>query len=138
MKQMGQVKALSVALHFEKDKPVVSVGRLALKDSRVYFEYAPSFLSGDLHISPLHLPLKPGVISFDYGLFEGLPGIFNDSLPDGWGRLLFDRVARSQGILPSEINPLDRLAYVGHHGLGALVYQPGRLKSCIDSLSLMY
>ena len=50
--------------------------------------------------------------------------MFNDSLPDGWGRLLFDRFARSQGVLPSDITPLDRLAHVGVHGMGALVYEP--------------
>ncbi len=62
--------------------------------------------------------------SFDTHLFEGLPGVFNDSLPDGWGRLLFDRLARSKGILPSDITPLDRLAHVGMSALGALVYEP--------------
>ena len=50
--------------------------------------------------------------------------MFNDSLPDGWGRLLFDRFIRSQGILPSDITPLDRLAHVGSNGLGALVFEP--------------
>jgi len=53
-----------------------------------------------------------------------LPGVFNDSLPDGWGRLLFDRFARTQGILPTDITPLDRLAHVGSHALGALVFEP--------------
>ena len=57
-------------------------------------------------------------------MFEGLGGVFNDSLPDGWGRLLFDRFARSIGILPTDITPLDRLAHVGFHGLGALAYEP--------------
>ncbi len=70
------------------------------------------------------LPLKAGVRTCDSSLFEGLPGVFNDNLPDGWGRLLFDRFALSQGVLPSEISPLDRLASVGSHGLGALVYEP--------------
>ena len=50
--------------------------------------------------------------------------MFNDSLPDGWGRLLFDRFIRSQGILPSDITPLDRLAHVGSNALGALVFEP--------------
>jgi serine/threonine-protein kinase HipA len=57
-------------------------------------------------------------------MFEGLPGVFGDSLPDGWGRLLVDRAARSQGILPEQISPLDRLCYVGNTGMGALVYEP--------------
>ncbi|MGH0052460.1 MAG: type II toxin-antitoxin system HipA family toxin, partial [Sphaerochaetaceae bacterium] len=65
-----------------------------------------------------------GVKTFDQSLFEGLPGVFNDSLPDGWGRLLLDRFVRSQGVSPSLLTPLDRLALVGNGGLGALVYRP--------------
>jgi serine/threonine-protein kinase HipA len=51
-------------------------------------------------------------------------GVFNDSLPDGWGRLLLDRTLSSRGINIPEITPLDRLAFVGSGGMGALVYQP--------------
>ena len=51
-------------------------------------------------------------------LFEGLPGVFNDSLPDGWGRLLLDRQKRAEGIRAEQLTPLDRLAYVGRHGMG--------------------
>ena len=103
---------------------VIPVGRLALRDGQIYFEYGSSFLDSDLEISPLRLPLQPGVRTFDRSLFEGLPGLFNDSLPDGWGRLLFDRSIRQQGMLPGQFSPLDRLAYVGTKGMGALVYEP--------------
>lgn len=57
-------------------------------------------------------------------MFEGLPGLFNDSLPDGWGRLLLDRYMRSKQIAREAISPLDRLAHVGMTGVGALVYEP--------------
>jgi serine/threonine-protein kinase HipA len=103
---------------------VQAVGRLAACDHKIYFEYDSAFIKSGIEISPLRLPLQPGVQSFDYDLFEGLPGVFNDSLPDGWGRLLFDRFARTQGILPADITPLDRLAHVGPHALGALVFEP--------------
>jgi serine/threonine-protein kinase HipA len=103
---------------------IIPVGRLASRDYKTYFEYETSFLKRGLEISPFRLKLMPGLSSFDYGLFEGLPGVFNDSLPDGWGRLLFDRYARSQGILPSDVSSLERLAHVGSHGMGALVYEP--------------
>ena len=52
-------------------------------------------------------------------------GVFNDSLPDGWGRLLLDRSLSAKGIDITRITPLDRLAYVGSRGMGALVYKPG-------------
>lgn len=100
------------------------VGRLAMSGGTVYFEYDPSFLARGLEISPLRLPLKPGLQSFRHAVFEGLPGVFGDSLPDGWGRLLLDRAARAQGVLPEELGPLDRLAHVGASGMGALVYEP--------------
>lgn len=103
---------------------VQRVGGLAMRGRRVYFEYDRDFITKGMDISPLRLPLRAGVQSFDDTLFEGLPGVLNDSLPDGWGRLLFDRLMRTQGILPAEITPLDRLAHVGVHGLGALVFEP--------------
>ncbi len=102
----------------------ISVGRLAIRKRKIYFEYDADFIDRGMEISPLRLPLQSGVQKFDYDLFEGLPGVFNDSLPDGWGRLLFDRYARSQGILPADITPLDRLAHVGSHALGAMVFEP--------------
>lgn len=117
------VKLLNVLLDFG-DRPALSVGRLALDSEKVYFEYDPSFLSSGLQISPYKLPLKSGTIAFDRQLFDGLPGVFNDSLPDGWGRLLLDRLLRSEGILPNQFSVLDRLAHVGHTGMGALVYEP--------------
>jgi serine/threonine-protein kinase HipA len=103
---------------------IASVGRLALRERQIYFEYSKSFLECGIELSPLHLPLQPGVTTFDRLLFEGLPGLFNDSLPDGWGRLLLDRSMRSLGVLPEELSPLDRLAHVGQAGMGALIYEP--------------
>ena len=122
MKKIPPVREVKVGLNF--DGSVTSVGRLALRGRDIYFEYEPSFIKQGLEISMIRLPLKSGVINFPYSLFEGLPGVFNDSLPDGWGRLLFDRMARSHNILPEEISPLDRLISIGNHGLGALVYEP--------------
>lgn len=122
MKDIINVKEIKVG--FNSGKKILPVGRLAMRDRKIYFEYDASFIASGIAISPLRLPLQSGVTSFDYHLFEGLPGVFNDSLPDGWGRLLFDRFARSKGILPSDITPLDRLAHVGMSALGALVYEP--------------
>ncbi len=122
MKKHQSMSEIEVGLNFGGE--TIPVGRLALRERTTYFEYDASFIERKLEISPFRLPVKAGLNSFDYGLFEGLPGVFNDSLPDGWGRLLFDRFARSQGIMPGDITPLDRLAYVGANGLGALVYEP--------------
>ncbi|MBU8920830.1 MAG: type II toxin-antitoxin system HipA family toxin [Bacteroidales bacterium] len=139
MSQFPLVKEIKVGLNFGIG--VTPVGRFAMRNRTIYFEYDSAFIDHGLEISPLRLPLDSGVSSFENDLFEGLPGVFNDSLPDGWGRLLFDRLARSQGIVSSEITPLDRLANVGMHGMGALVYEPDHSSDetyeaiCLDTLA---
>ena len=116
------IKELKVGLNFGSE--IQKVGRLAIRDEIIYFEYDNSFLKSNLKISPIKLPLQRGLIELPRTPFEGLAGVFNDSLPDGWGRLLFDRMLRAEGILPNEVTPLDRLSYVGLNGMGALVYEP--------------
>ncbi|OWK97044.1 phosphatidylinositol kinase [Kaistella haifensis DSM 19056] len=116
------IKELKVGLNFGSE--IQPVGRLAIRDGIIYFEYVNAFLETNLEISPLKFPLQRGVIELPRTPFEGLAGVFNDSLPDGWGRLLFDRMLRAEGILPNEVSALDRLAYVGLNGMGALVYEP--------------
>lgn len=100
------------------------VGRLAIRESIIYFEYNDEFRQKKIEISPFRLPLQKGIIELPIRPFEGLAGVFSDSLPDGWGRLLFDRMIRSQGISASNISSLDRLAQVGLFGMGALTYEP--------------
>lgn len=56
--------------------------------------------------------------------FDGLSGVFADSLPDGWGRLLIDRELARRGKPLHLLTPVDRLAIVGKSGMGALTYQP--------------
>lgn len=129
------VKEIKVGLNFGDG--IIPVGRLAINNRQIFFQYHLDFLEKNLNISPFHLPLKSGVFSFDNNLFEGLCGVFNDSLADGWGRLLFDRFARSFGIISSSISPLDRLAFVGLNGFGALVYEPDySSKEIIDNINL--
>ncbi len=116
------IKEIKVGLDFGSG--IQPVGRLAISNGIIFFEYDEEFLKSKLEISTIKLPLQRGVIELPRDPFEGLAGVFNDSLPDGWGRLLFDRLLRSEGISPSDISPLDRLGYVGLHGMGALVYEP--------------
>ncbi len=133
------VREIRVGLDFGPG--VIPVGRLAARGRAIYFGYDREFIASGLDISPLRLPLTSGVTTSASDLFEGLPGVFNDSLPDGWGRLLFDRLARSRGLDLAEITPLDRLAHVGGHGLGALVYEPDHSAAesveaiCLDLLA---
>lgn len=115
-------KALQVSLDFGSKQYVV--GQLLLNEYDILFEFAQSFLQTNLAFSPFKLPLTAGVHKADSHSFEGLFGVFNDSLPDGWGRLLLDRQVQHLGIPPQSLTPLDRLAYVGKSGMGALHYEP--------------
>ena len=116
------ITEIKVGLNFGSE--IQSVGRLAERNGIIYFEYDEDFVQNGVEISPFKLPLRNGVVELPSDPFEGLAGVFSDSLPDGWGRLLFDRMMRSQRISPSQISSLDRLAYVGLNGMGALVYEP--------------
>ena len=130
------VTRLNVLLHRGPERERLPVGRLALSGHRILFEYDSAFVETRLELSPLKLPLSAGVKEDERRTFDGLFGVFNDSLPDGWGRLLLDRELRRRGIDPSTPTPLDRLAHVGDGGMGALAYEPAhdaeRLSGAID------
>lgn len=101
------------------------VGRLAETPERVLaFEYDAGWLRDGFSISPFHLPLEKKVFIAAREPFDGNFGVFNDSLPDGWGRLLIDRMLTKKGINPFDVSLLDRLAIVGGSGMGALEYRP--------------
>jgi serine/threonine-protein kinase HipA len=103
------------------------VGRMVLSDERLcVFEYDPEFLSNGFSISPFYLPLRPGLFTARRDPFNGLFGIFNDSLPDGWGNLLIDRYLTTKGIQPQSLSVLDRLSIVGSSGMGAIQYWPDK------------
>ena len=100
------------------------VGTLALTNKgKVAFSYDKDWLGNGFSISPFSLPLEPKVFLPNNNYFDGLFGIFADSLPDAWGRLLLDKTLREHGI-NTDITVLDRLALVGKSGMGALEYEP--------------
>jgi len=101
----------------------ILVGTLLQHDRHVLFEYEPSFIKSGLNLSPYTLPLQRGIQKGKPGMRHGLHGLFDDSLPDGWGLLLMDRELRKQGYAGS-ILPMDRLAYIGDRAMGALSYEP--------------
>lgn len=101
------------------------VGELAeTKDGFVAFQYSKDWLADGFAISPFSLPLDNKVYVPDKDVFEGVFGVFADSLPDGWGRLLVDRMLLSMKISPRTVSAIQRLAIVGSTGMGALEYYP--------------
>lgn len=101
------------------------IGRLALTpDALCAFEYDATWLLGGNSISPFSLPLKAEVFVAKRTPFNGGFGVFDDSLPDGWGSFVLDRFIRKNGDDPFKLTVLQRLALVGSSGRGALEYRP--------------
>lgn len=101
------------------------VGTMALyKGHLAAFEYDREWIAEGFSISPFYLPLEQKVFIPKADPFDGLFGVFADSLPDGWGRLLVDRLMLKNHMNPYEIGNLERLAIVGQSGMGALCYEP--------------
>ena len=98
--------------------------------SRSYaFEYAPEWTKRRIELAPLAMPVGGGHIFEFPGLgesFHGLPGLVADSLPDHFGNALIDAWMEQKGVRRDSITALDRLAYMGRRGLGALEFHPIR------------
>ncbi|MCH7524839.1 MAG: HipA N-terminal domain-containing protein, partial [Bacteroidetes bacterium] len=119
---MENIEQLTVFISL--DGKHIEVGELVTDNKKIYFKYYPSFIKTGLQISPFKMKLSDQILSAETTIFDGLFGVFSDSLPDGWGRLLLDRTLLSKGIAVNQITALDRLAYVGSGGMGALIYKP--------------
>jgi serine/threonine-protein kinase HipA len=104
------------------------VGQLAEKQGDIVFQYDAAWLRDGFDLAPGSIPFVEGAMPPSRTVFDGLHGVFNDSLPDGWGLLLMDRALKQyRGLDRAQITPLDRLAYMGHRCMGALEYQPEML-----------
>lgn len=90
----------------------------------ILFEYTPEALQQGLELSGLHLPLSPKTYSDFPSFNEHLPGVLADALPDGWGRLLMDRLFRKRGLNPSDVTVLERLTYISDTAMGAFSFHP--------------
>ncbi len=114
-----------------------TVGRLAKDPNErgsIWFEYDPEWIKSGYALSPFPpFDLRAGAFKPLSKVFEGLHGVFNDSLPDGWGLLLMDRaLKKSLDWERHAIEPLDRLAYIGSRAMGALEYRPAMARGQAD------
>jgi serine/threonine-protein kinase HipA len=107
------------------------IGRLAWDERRrlSYFMYNPEFLRGSLDIAPLtasiHHPLSSRAIFGETErIYQKLPSFIADSLPDAWGNLLFEQWRKENHLSERSITPLEKLAFIGRRGMGALEYVP--------------
>ena len=99
---MSETKTLQV-MYDEK-----LVGTLAMASGhKVAFQYSEEWLEDGFSISPFSLPLKNQVFVPQKDYFDGLFGVFADSLPDNWGRLLLNRLLRAHKQNPDRLTVLD-------------------------------
>jgi serine/threonine-protein kinase HipA len=109
------------------------VGVLALDSGTGFyaFAYEPKFLNTGIELCPIHMPLAQGsepTVFFDLPerTYRRLPAFIADSLPDDFGNALIDGYMATRGIAREQITALDRLAYMGSRGMGALEFHPNR------------
>lgn len=119
------IKSLRVILWNEE------IGRLAWDERRrlSYFTYNPEFVKKGLNISPLSAPINgiralAPVWGESAKIYQRLPAFVADSLPDAWGNQLFDLWRQQNHLSGADINPLDKLSFIGRRGMGALEFLP--------------
>ena len=109
------------------------VGAVALDPAVAYyaFEYDPAWKRTGTELAPLHMPLKDARSIFIFpalpeATYFRLPALLADALPDDFGNALIDAWMAQRGVEKSSITVLDRLAYMGKRGTGALEFRPAR------------
>ena len=128
---MNKIDRLTVKYHSE----IVGVISLTPDDKRLAFEYDPRWLAEGFCISPLELPLKTGLFLAKATPLYGDFGIFEDSLPDGYGRYLLHKALMREGIDDRNLTAIERLSIVGNRGMGALTYEPETIISTGEEIT---
>jgi len=90
------------------------------------FEYDSDFVKSGIEPSPILMPAIEGRV-YGFGelnreTFHGLPGMLADSLPDSYGRALFDKWLALTGRKSG--NPIESLCFMGKRCMGALEFEP--------------
>ncbi len=99
------------------------------KERRSVFAYSPDFLRCNIDISPLSFSIhSPKAQRPIWGnrekLYQGLPPFLADSLPDKWGNIVFNNWRAAHHLRPAQVNAVDKLAFIGNRGMGALEFRP--------------
>lgn len=102
----------------------VLVGQIAQNKTSVYFQYDERYVTQYPSLSPFKIPFNTEIHQAPKQPHYGLHGVFADSLPDGWGLLIMDKVFQQNGINSSQVTAMDRLSYMNNNCMGALSYLP--------------
>ena len=106
------------------------------------FEYEPAFVRTGIELAPLTMPLARAREPFVFTdlpelTFKRLPALLAGALPDAFGNALIDGWMAAQGVERESITALDRLAYMGRRGMGALEFKPARGPAVADSTAII-
>jgi serine/threonine-protein kinase HipA len=114
---------LNVLLHASDGDPLPAA-RVALADGLAQLEWSAEIIGRRLPLAALYYPPEPGLQGARGRDFGGLHGFLADCLPEGWGELLMRRRLAKLGADLGTFSILDRLALVGRHARGALLFEP--------------
>ena len=136
-------KLNEIEVWFNNKEKIGIIKKVNQRPYTTSFRYDKQWIKNGFPISPFSLPLEDKEFIANPFLFDGIFGVFADSLPDSWGRLLENEMLRSAGIDPGEIDPINRLSMIGELGMGTLTYSPmlefdieGNNNIDLDKLSL--
>jgi len=118
------------------------VGAVVLDPSSGYyvFAYYPQFIRQGIELAPIQMPVSSSPYVFAYlpeQTFKRLPALLADALPDDFGNNLIDAWMAKRGVRREHVTPLDRLAYMGKRGMGALEFKPARSHSSVSSATAL-
>ena len=102
------------------------IGTLLEHKGSIYFEYDKDFIANGLQISPIKLPANESLYTNNDHkfLYQGIAGVFFDSLPDRHGMAFIDRYFERKGLKTHDITLLHKLGFIGDRGMGAIEYVP--------------
>jgi serine/threonine-protein kinase HipA len=113
---------LDVYIQFSKQEELI--GQLVLDGRSILFKYSDAYLETGINLSPNQLKFDDNPQSTKEKPFNGLFGVFADSLPDAWGYLLIKKRLSADSIAIESLNALDHLTFAGKNSMGALQYRP--------------
>ena len=110
--------------------------------NRAVFAFHSDFLQEGIEVAPLSASVfsaasRRPIVGSKNRLYQGLPPFIADSLPDRWGNLVFESWAKAQRLKSSDLTPVEKLAFIGNRGMGALEFRPAvAIEKLTDNLQL--
>lgn len=113
------------------------MANMFIYDNKICFQYTPEFLQRNINPAPISLPFIKDIIPCNSNIHNnGLPSMIADSLPDKFGKEVFIDFCKANNIDQDNLSPLEKLSYVGEHGMGALTYHPAKSISDIGDFTI--